>query len=504
MNPQDARQFLLKLEGLRPEVEHYLLSATLAEFLKKLDEKYGVTNDYFTDLIVEAVGGTLKLQDAPKKIQENLRRSGEESKKMALDFLGVVFLPLDPYLFGWGIKELFFSWKGNPNDYEDYVSACVESIWEENDRILEEHVQNFDANRDTAGELNSSVTLFKKLLVSILSSENEENKARLNSSILSLLTASPLNKKALEEALYESEEKISDKKIKLEQKFVEATASNWIKDFIAYYGTGLFDNLVLSEYITGSENTKGLDDGTRKLLIQLLLVYRNLKFFPSSMSDRPFAEQGIIPVKRDEAEFMKFGKIGLGSALARERSGRNISAGAPPPPHKPEPAETEDERTKRAYAAYAGDEKMKVEILRQAEALKVIAQKDKNKLREELLKAVRAKNISRVIAALHVLAQYDDMHPMLEESGMLKKFLLHVWKEKYGEKIAEDFTKNPRDPKFVPMFLRYVLEDRLGQSEHNSARVGAQVGNIYKKIGKPQYASMAYFDMEKKEFRWMG
>src|SRR3989339_772390 len=68
--------------------------------------------------------------------------------------------------------------------------------------------------------------------------------------------------------------------------------------FIKQYGSGFFDNVTLSRYITFSENVKKLDENEKNLVKKLLQLYRNLKFFPDSMKDIPVDDWEIVPIDK--------------------------------------------------------------------------------------------------------------------------------------------------------------------------------------------------------------
>ena len=78
-----------------------------------------------------------------------------------------------------------------------------------------------------------------------------------------------------------------------------------VLNFIKKNGSGIFNNLVLIEYLVNSDNAKKLDNKEKELLKKLLLLYRNIKFFPESMPDDNGESWEIIPVSKKEENFVK-------------------------------------------------------------------------------------------------------------------------------------------------------------------------------------------------------
>ena len=128
---------------------------------------------------------------------------------------------------------------------------------------------------------------------------------------------------------------------------------------------------------------------------------------------------------------------------------------------------------------------------------------DAAKLREEFFKTVQNKNTNQTIAILRILAQNKELENFLKDDAKLNKFLSAVWEKQFGKDFVSQFQKQPDQIKFVKQFLRYVLEERLGMTASDAARVGLQIGNIFVSSGKKGYNKMAYFDVASKGFKWL-
>lgn len=154
----------------------------------------------------------------------------------------------------------------------------------------------------------------KKLLVELfsghvfytLSAIDDESLLReLNEEIIDEIIENKKFKKELEEALYQNLEKITHKKFFADNKPHAPSVRNWLSDFIKMFGSNMFDNVVLSRYLTESANTRILEAEEKKLVRKLLILYRNLKFFPHSLEDSPPEEWEIVPIDRGLASLAK-------------------------------------------------------------------------------------------------------------------------------------------------------------------------------------------------------
>lgn len=137
----------------------------------------------------------------------------------------------------------------------------------------------------------------------------------INSRIFYILARDLEFKKELENALYVNNEKLTSQKFILDNKPHSPSVANWLKDFIKKNGSGMFDNLVLTEYLINSDNAKKLDSKGREILKKLLLLYRNIKFFPESMPTDIGEGWEIIPVNKIGEEKVKTQASGMDSLV---------------------------------------------------------------------------------------------------------------------------------------------------------------------------------------------
>jgi len=100
----------------------------------------------------------------------------------------------------------------------------------------------------------------------------------------------------VESLLYNNQEKIGDHQIILDNHPASPSIANWLKDFIKKYGSDIFNEVILAEYLSQSLNVKQLKPNEKELVRKLLKLYYNLVFFPESMDGVPLENWQIFPI----------------------------------------------------------------------------------------------------------------------------------------------------------------------------------------------------------------
>lgn len=124
-----------------------------------------------------------------------------------------------------------------------------------------------------------------------------------NSVLIYLLTKDSTLKASLENALYNNNEHLARDYILVDEKKVDPLISNWLKDFISKKGSAMFNDIILTDYMAHSLNCQKLNDEERRMVRKLLVLYRNLKFFPASMPNDTEEGWEIIPIDDKVREF---------------------------------------------------------------------------------------------------------------------------------------------------------------------------------------------------------
>lgn len=123
----------------------------------------------------------------------------------------------------------------------------------------------------------------------------------INDRLFYILARDEQFKERLARALYENSEKITSHILKLKtNEQVPSTVSNWLKDYIAQYGSQAYDSLNQSKFLSSSKNVKLLSDVEKTLVAKVLRTYLNIAFFPDSMPSDDGEGWEIIPVDQPE------------------------------------------------------------------------------------------------------------------------------------------------------------------------------------------------------------
>ncbi len=255
---------LLKFETLDPEVVFTVNSDRFTNPLQYLKNKYGTG---FDDVVILIIIGDLITSDLVDYLTQEKQLAEAEAITAAKELTDMVLEPL--------ARRLLFL-----NSDPDKVGITVAQEKEVLRRIFSENLML---------ELSDSFVV----------------KNALNYRIFDLLEKDLNFKRELERLMYENHESVTEKSITVDGKPDTGTIANWLRDFISRKGTGNFDTIILSDYLTNTVNTKSLSSAEREKLYDLLTAYRNLKFFPDSVQDKPLEEWRIIPFDKPIAKAKK-------------------------------------------------------------------------------------------------------------------------------------------------------------------------------------------------------
>lgn len=166
---------------------------------------------------------------------------------------------------------------------------------------------NTDPDKDMSLEQqkNFAENLFKTAIMKELHHDPFIISA-INDRLFYILARDEQFKDRLGRALYENTEKVTEHPIQINKDQVSGTVGNWIKDYIAHYGSQTYDSLTQSKFITSSNNTKNLNSQDRELVHAILKTYINITFFPDSMPSDDGEGWEIIPGGSIEEEIESY------------------------------------------------------------------------------------------------------------------------------------------------------------------------------------------------------
>jgi hypothetical protein len=256
---------LLKFRALPREWQEEVGGLPAYRRIMALEKKHGVELGF---LVVLLTIGELAPEDIEEYVEKKYGLGEEKSREISLDLRNEIFMP--------AIKKLF----------------------------SESTTIGVAAGFDIAAEKQNITAIFNKNLVSQLTARAEESR-NLNIKIFYVLTEDPDFEEEIIKSLALNAETLTSHALADGSRAVAPSVGNWLTDFIRFNGSGLFDNVALSRYMINSPNAKILNQAEKSLLTKLLVLYRNLKFFPESMAGLPVEEWEIFPLEREKGVRLK-------------------------------------------------------------------------------------------------------------------------------------------------------------------------------------------------------
>ena len=283
-------------------------------------------------------------------------------------------------------------------------------------------------------------------------------------------------------ALKQNDELIGGKPIKIEGEIEpqKPAIKNWLRDYDQISRLEQRrERLSLLEYTNTNQNIRILSATEKEILRQVFGLYDLVRFMVQSPT-----------------------VIETGHTLPTELTSpvEEISETIPAP--VTEVANMDFVLQQEVLAAYRGDTEQQQAVVKELKKLESKSKGDMAWLHQEFFTAVQKQNMVRTVALLRLLAEKGDLENFMVTDEKLGKFLAATWEKQYGAATAQEFQANPAQPKFLSLFLQYILQQRLGMSENDAARVGLQIGNIFVNAGKKGYNKIAYFDVTTKVFQW--
>ena len=302
-----------KIKTLPPAVGAYLTSIKSDDLNVLIAQKYNLTLPQirvYSDLVAQLFLKEISPASLVEEIKHIFGFSDSVANQMACDIAGVRLLVVSDWL-GTDVAALIKSWGGDPTKYQGHVDAQHKAIPKEEEWLNEQLAEPVDTGpepeeTDWQEEENRIKELFKNNLVAMLNLDDDFLLDEINSNIFYLISNLQTNfGEELAALLVNNNERLTAQSILLDDKQVEPTVANWLAYFFSQKGSALFDALTLSDFITNSPNAKLLSPEEKRAVTNLLTVYRNLKFFPASMSGPNPEDWFIFPLAVEDKPLVK-------------------------------------------------------------------------------------------------------------------------------------------------------------------------------------------------------
>jgi hypothetical protein len=304
-----------KIKTLPQEVFDFLTSAKSTELNILISSKYQLTLPQikiFSDLIAQLFLREIPVAGLVESIKQLFGFSETMARQMACDIAGVRLLVVVDWLNA-DVAGLISSWGGDSARYQSYTEIQRQAVIKEAEWLAKELAEPAEetsrfADEDVDWEDREAKMkdLFSSHMMEMLQSDDETLLSDINESIFHLIfNIREGIKDELANLLLNNQEVLTNQRIVVDGRQVDATVANWLAYFISQKGSALFDAVTLSDFITNSPNAKFLDLDEKKLLSNLLIVYRNLKFFPDSLPSPDPKYWMIFPVTIPEEPIAK-------------------------------------------------------------------------------------------------------------------------------------------------------------------------------------------------------
>jgi hypothetical protein len=273
MNEAYFNECLDKFHSLPDELQEMIGGFNASLVIKKLEDEYQTSLSFATILIAI---GELNIDDLSEYLllKSNIdKRKGEE---IADKLEAEIFAPVLDAIIA-DTPDEYINIKGGDEDAKDQFGPITNlSVSEKRELILKtftgEIIPALKANPNKLQDFN--IAIFQ----AFNADEDLEDK--------------------VETLLYNNQEKLSDHHIILDGHPASPTIANWLKDFIKKYGSDLFNEVSLAEYLSQAPNVRQLKSEEKELVRKVLKLYRNLVFFPESMEGVPLENWEIFPINR--------------------------------------------------------------------------------------------------------------------------------------------------------------------------------------------------------------
>ena len=291
-----------QLNTLDPQVTEFLNSIIRGSLTVELAEKYKLSNNLIpsiVDLIFNVASSQVSFSKIPQESSKLFSLDDATALSFSLDLIGQNFLFLASYFPE--MMPVFESLGGQPEKYSEVIGRISQALAEERKYFAKqlepekEYVFQEKVVEEIFGR-EEYIEIFHQGVLQFLFKISDASTAEdFNRDLLLFLVDHLSVKNELFKGLMNNQELLGEQRIILENKNVDQTIANWLKDFIKEKGSDLFDELILVEYLTSSRNPKSLSSDGKDLLRRVLKLYRNIAFFPESQGNLDPEKWQILP-----------------------------------------------------------------------------------------------------------------------------------------------------------------------------------------------------------------
>jgi len=313
-----------QINNLVPQVSEFLNSMFRITLTLELARKYQLSewqSPTVTDLVFDLAEKKIPFSSIPQEAARLFTFDESTALSFSRDLLGTHFLFLADYFPD--MLTSLESFGGKPENYIEVISRISKALAEEKayfakemapeeeyffqpKSVVEEEEEGENLDDEPLSQ-EEYASLFNKGVISFLFEMSDPEMIReFNQETIVFISENSLAQNDFFKNLMSNQEMIGRNPIWLENKKVDPTIANWLKDFIKEKGSDFFDELILAEYLAVSPNPKNLSSDEKNLLRRLLNLYRNLAFFPESQENLPAEKWQLVPFEEKDQQEKTF------------------------------------------------------------------------------------------------------------------------------------------------------------------------------------------------------
>lgn len=323
---------VIKNNTLPEQIKDVLLAEYQRVLSYKIRKKYNLSFDdkrVIEDLVEKMYYNQLPINQLIGALGEKIETQGIDFNFLAKDIVGLRLYIAKPYFekLGQDIDAYIKSLGEFSPEYQKNVEIMKQAMADEkngtydNDKYLALNGDKsrlekivFDDTEDAEEEVETNKTeastqemkthleeFFKESLGDVLDLDDADLIDEINDDLIIVLSEDPSAKKYFTDFITNSKVVIGKNKLVFDDKEIEATSDNWLKDFFRVMGAEFFDTLGIEKYIISSPNAKTLSKEEKDILRRFLTLYYNLRYFPAPFAAIPIEQWNVIPNITKEA-----------------------------------------------------------------------------------------------------------------------------------------------------------------------------------------------------------
>jgi hypothetical protein len=289
MDNKKVQQFYEKRAKLPEEIKIFLESDAFEKILENIGQKYNIDSGKVFELVMELIIIDFNFIGLEKKISQFFSIDESQSEQVMIDILGMIFYPMEKYIPQVKASDILKKKKINLEDYLVWQLSLENELEKELDSAIKEFDQSLE-DINWQEEKGTALEILNSNILEVFKEYSPLGQAEFNRGIALMLINVPEFREQAVRALLGNKEKLTTENIKFNEKMVESTVANWLKDYNYQFGFDKFDTLNLTKFISASPNCLKLSEEERSYVARLLQLFLNIKFFPDSLKDQPIEE----------------------------------------------------------------------------------------------------------------------------------------------------------------------------------------------------------------------